>query len=318
MMAPLKRKVILDIDPGIGDILPLCLALFEPRFHVLGITVCGGHVSPQTALHTIQLILDSLDAGLLPRLGVGHELEPCLFPTARNFWSNTGLDHLDLPAADYFAPHCAEKIISDLVRSHPNEITVVALGPLTNIARAFTREKDLATLVHRLIIVGGTVHEPGNATAAAEYNFYRDPASARHIFRCPVAKTLVPLDITQKLLLDYGILNHIPSKHTKVGEFLQNILPQAFYLHRQYLGMEGIHVPGIVALMALLYPELFESRMLAGDVETEGEITRGMTVFDRRNLAQWNQNIDVLMDVNVPETLEKIEITLEFLQQRME
>ncbi|MDO4575263.1 MAG: nucleoside hydrolase [Planctomycetia bacterium] len=315
-MTETTRKIILDVDPGIEEVLPMCMALYEPRFNVLGITACGGHVSSQRALHTIQQIIGAIDPPRLPRLGVGADLAIRPMPTSeRGFWSSSGLENLDVQVADYFTTHPAEKILSDLIRSNPNEITLITLGPLTNVARAFTRDKGLASLVHRMIIVGGTVLEPGNATVSAEYNFYRDPQAARTIFQCPVAKTLVPLDITRKVLLDYDFLKHLPSDHTRLGSFLRKIIPQSFHLHRQYLGIEGMHAPGVVALMALLQPGLFSGKMMAGDIETDGELTRGMTVFDRRRVMRWTPNIDVLTTVDAAEILYSIYTFLDKLRE---
>ncbi|MDO4569373.1 MAG: nucleoside hydrolase [Planctomycetia bacterium] len=307
----MARKIILDVDPGIADILALYFALYNAEIDLLGLTVCGGHSAPQAALRTVQAIIESLDPPRLPRLGVGSELSPTPQPTHRNFWNAQGMSALHMPTADYFSVHPAEKIISDIIRSHPNEVTIVALGPLTNIARAFAREKDLCTLTHRLIIVGGSILEPGNATPVAEFNFYRDAHAARQIFRCRAAKTLIPLDVTNKILIDYDVVKILPPEGTRLGDFLRDVIPHSLYLHRQYLGIEGMLVPGVVGLLSLLRPEMFLSKMLPGDVETDGELTRGMSVFDRRILPKWNANIDVATDIFASNIREEI---LKFLK----
>ena len=175
-------------------------------------------------------------------------------------------------------------MICDQVRANPDAITIVALGPLTNIARAFQRDPELPSLVGRVVMAGGAVAVSGNYTAAAEFNMFCDPPAAQTVFRSASTKTLIPLDVTNRITLSFDLYNQLPDETTHVGKLLRKILPSAFRGYRQRFGIEGIHVHDTVTLMAVLYPELFTAQEMAGDVETMGELTTGMTVFDRRRI----------------------------------
>jgi purine nucleosidase len=150
------------------------------------------------------------------------------------------------------------------------------------------------------------VSGPGNITAAAEFNIFCDPASAQSVFRAPATKTLVPLDVTNRVMLDYDLFHQLPDESTKVGGFLRQILPSAFRAYRQQFGLEGIHVHDTVTLLAVAHPELFTTQEMAGDVETTGELTTGMTVFDRRRLPAWRKNMEVIVDMEQEKVIAEI------------
>jgi inosine-uridine nucleoside N-ribohydrolase len=180
----------------------------------------------------------------------------------------------------------------------------VALGPLTNVARAFLRDPELPSLIGRIVMMGGAVSGPGNITPAAEFNIYCDPLSARTVFRSHSTKTLIPLDVTNRILLSYDLFNQLPDESTRVGRFLRKILPPVFRSYRQEFGLEGIHVHDAVALMAVCHPELFTAQEMAGDVETLGELTAGATIFDRRRVPAWRHNMEVAVDMQTEKVIE--------------
>jgi purine nucleosidase len=185
-------------------------------------------------------------------------------------------------------------------------VTIIAMGPLTNIARAFVRDPELPTLVGNIVITGGTVSGPGNITPAAEFNMFCDAASAQVVFRSPSTKTLIPLDVTNRIELSYDLFNRLPDESTRVGKLLRQILPAAFRGYRQHFGLEGIHAHDTVALMAALHPNLFTTKSMAGDVETAGELTHGATVFDRRRVPAWRHNMEVAVDMQKEAVIDAI------------
>ena len=144
------------------------------------------------------------------------------------------------------------KVICDEVRAAPGDVTIVATGPLTNIAAALQQQPDLASLIGHLIILGGTLAGPGNVTAAAEFNIYCDAEAARAVFRSPVTKTLIPIDVTSRVMFGFDLLEKIPDGDSRRGELLRRILPGAFRAYRQQLGVEGIHLHDAVAIVAAL------------------------------------------------------------------
>jgi len=294
----MPKKIILDVDPGIDDAMALCMALSDPQLEVVAVTAVGGNVPPQMATRNVQAVLEQLDPPRLPRIGVASMPENGLPVDGRHLNGVDGLGGVEFDVAELRTPHPAEKIICDQVRAAPESVTIVALGPLTNIARAFQRDPELPYLVGRIVMMGGTVTAPGNITASAEFNIFCDPESARAVFRSPSTKTLIPLDVTNRVTLTYDLLNQLPDEATRVGKFLRQILPPAFRNYRQRFGVEGIHAHDSVALLAATNPDLFVTQEMAGDVEIQGELTTGMTVFDRRRIPTWRNNMEVAVDMD--------------------
>ena len=294
----MPKKIILDVDPGIDDAMALCMALSDPQLEVVAVTAVGGNVPPQMATRNVQGVLRQRDPPRLPRIGVASMPENGLPVDGRHLNGVDGLGGVEFDVAELLTPHPAEKIICDQVRAAPESVTIVALGPLTNIARAFQRDPELPYLVGRIVMMGGAVTVPGNITASAEFNIFCDPEAARAVFRSPSTKTLIPLDVTNRVTLTYDLLNQLPDEATRVGKFLRQILPPAFRNYRQRFGLEGIHAHDSVALLAATNPDLFVTQEMAGDVEVQGELTRGMTVFDRRRVPAWRNNMEVAVDMD--------------------
>jgi purine nucleosidase len=302
----MPKKVILDVDPGIDDAMALAMALFDPRLDVVAVTAVGGNVPAELATRNVQAIIEQLDPPRWPRVGVASPPDHGSPVDGRHLHGIDGLGGAHFEVAELLSPHPAEKIICDEVRAAPESVTIVALGPLTNVARAFHRDPDLPSVVGRIVMMGGTVEGPGNITPAAEFNMYCDPRSARAVFRAPCTKTLIPLGVTNRIVLTYDLLDELPDESTKVGAFLRTILPPAFRAYRQQFGLEGIHVHDSVALMAVLKPDLFTTHEMAGDVETTGELTAGATVFDRRRVPAWRHNMEVAVDMDADKVVDEI------------
>lgn len=292
----MPRKIILDVDPGVDDAVAMTMALFDPRLDVLAVTAVAGNVSAAQATRNVYAILEQLDPPRWPRVGAATDPDEGLPANALHIFGSDGLGNTHFPVAEPHHVHSSEKVISDLLRTHPEEITILALGPLTNLARVFQREPGLIGLVGQIVIMGGAVAVGGNVTPAAEFNIYCDPQAARRVFRTPVTKTLVPLDVSQQLVFGYSLLEELPEEETRAGHLLRTILPFTFRSHHERLGIEGIHLHDPVALVAATHPELFSIRALAGDVETSGELTVGATLFDRRPLPDQRPNIHVALE----------------------
>lgn len=292
---PVKiRKVIIDMDPGIDDAVALAMALFDPRLEVVAVTATGGHVNPEQATANLQALVAFLDPPRLPRLGAAPT-DTVLPDKPNNLNGSDGLGDIDLPRAQLHGGHPSEKVIWETIRAHPREVTILALGPLTNISRVLARDPSIVECIGELIISGGTVRAGGNVTPVADFNLYCDPLAARHVVREPLAKTLVPLETTSQAMLGFEVLQQLPDEFSRAGKILHRMLPHAFRAHRQLLGSEGLCLHDVVALVALTNPELFERTAIAADVETAGELTTGMLVADRRQVRQWRPNIELLL-----------------------
>lgn len=293
----MARKVILDVDPGVADAIAMCMALFDPRLEVVAATATGGNVGPEQATRNVQALIEQLDPRRWPRIGAADP-EQLLVTDTRELWGEDGLCGADFHVAELHHRHSAVKILSDEIKSAPGEVTIVACGPLSNIATAIQREPDLASLIGHLIIVGGAMGGPGNVAPLAEFNIFCDAEAARAVFMSPVTMTLLPLDVTSKVILRYGVLDQIPKSTTRLGKVLRAILPGAFLASHQRLGVEGLMAPEAVAIATMLHPELVTTERRHCDVELSGELTRGTTVVDLRRDSPHRPNMDVAMSIN--------------------
>lgn len=295
----MSRKVIIDCDPGIDDAIALCMALFDPRLEVLAVTAVEGNVSAERASLNVQTVIDQLDPPRYPRVGAATPADAAPDVNTANMLGEDGLGNAGFVVSQLHHQHPSEKIICDEVRAAPEQVTIICLGPLTNLARAFQRDPELPLLVDQVIISGGSVNGVGNITPAAEFNMFFDPNGARVVFRSPITKTLIPLDVTEKVQLTLGFVDQLPSESTRAGRLVRQLASFAFRAFRQYLGQESVHVHDVVTLTAALHPELFETEEMAGDVETVGDLTKGATVFDRRANCRGRSNMAVATDVDV-------------------
>src|SRR5262245_8880246 len=189
----MPRKVVLVADPGIDGAFALALALHDPDLEVLGIAATAGNVDANQATQNIHVIVEQLDPRRWPRIGAALPVEYDV--DGRRLHGPSRFGNVSFPCARLHHPHPSDKLLIDLVRQDPKEVAVVVLGPLTVLARAIDRDPELPNLVQRLVCVGGAWHEPGNASAIAEFHFYCDPAAARQVLRCGAPLTLLPLDV---------------------------------------------------------------------------------------------------------------------------
>jgi inosine-uridine nucleoside N-ribohydrolase len=294
----MPRKVIIDCDPGIDDLVALTLALFEPKLEVVAVNAVAGNVPAERATVNVQAIVEQLDPPRYPRLGAANAAEDVPYTDGRRLHGPDGLGGIDLAVSKLARQHPAEKIISDEVRASPGDVTIVCLGPLTNIARALAREPDLVDQISRVVIRGGSVKGIGDVTPCAESNMYADPAAARAVFKSRLTKTLIPLDVTDQVIWTLELLSQLPDETTRAGKLLRATLPYLFRSHRQHLAMESIRLPDAVGICAVIHPELFRTEELVGDVEPNGEIATGMTVFDRRITCPHSGDIEVALEVD--------------------
>jgi inosine-uridine nucleoside N-ribohydrolase len=295
----MPRKVIIDCDPGIDDAVALTLALFDPRLEVLAVTAVVGNVSAEQATRNVQAVIEQLDPPRMPRIGAATNSVYATGNHAYHIHGHDGLGNAGFIVSELARQHLSEKLICDEVKSAPGEVTLICLGPLTNLARVLSRDPEMASQLGRLVIMGGSVNGIGNVTRCAEFNFHFDPLAAREVFRSAATKTIVPLDVTTQVSWSLNLLEQLPPETTRAGAFLRKILPFAFRAYRHELGLETIHLHDAVAIAAAIHPELFATRELEGDVETQGELTRGMTIFDRRPTAMSRSDLEVALEVDV-------------------
>jgi inosine-uridine nucleoside N-ribohydrolase len=202
------------------------------------------------------------------------------------------------PCARPHHPHQSDKLVADLIRQDPKQVSVVVLGPLTVLARAIDRDPELPNLVQRIVCVGGTWHEPGNASAAAEFHFYCDPLAARQVLRCGAPLTLIPLDVSRKILLSPRDLMEVPAPDSRTCHFLSQIIPFGIGATSNLYGIEGFHLKDVAGIAAMSLPGAITTKAMCVDVEVRGELTRGMCVIDSRPLPAGTPNVDLAVGID--------------------
>ncbi len=295
----MPRRLIIDCDPGIDDAVALCVGLFAPALDIVAVTAVEGNVPAEMASTNVQTIIERLDPPKIPRIGCASSGNNLDYRDARFVHGKDGLGEVGFETSSHHQRKPSEKIICDEVKADPGNISIICLGPLTNIARAIQRDAAFIENVDQLIIMGGSVAGIGNITSAAEFNIYCDPESAQQVFDAPVQKILIPLDITMQVHFTLDFLRELPDKTSRIGRFLREVLPHLYRNYRQRLGQESVHIHDVVALMQLLEPDLFELVSMAGQVEVGGELSRGATLFDQRSKRQWPNNMEVARVVDV-------------------
>jgi inosine-uridine nucleoside N-ribohydrolase len=295
----MSRRLIIDCDPGIDDAVALCVGLFAPALDIVAVTAVEGNVPAEMASMNVQTIIERLDPPKIPRIGCASPCDNLDYRDARFVHGKDGLGEVGFETSSHHQRKPSEKILCDEVKADPGNISIICLGPLTNIARAMQRDAAFIENVDQLIMMGGSVAGIGNITTAAEFNIYCDPESAQQVFDAPVQKILIPLDITMQVHFTLDFLRDLPDETSRIGRFLRKVLPHLYRNYRQRLGQESVHIHDVVALMQLLEPELFELVSMAGQVEVGGELSRGATLFDQRSKRQWPNNMEVARVVDV-------------------
>lgn len=308
----MPQKLIIDADPGIGDGLAIALALIDPDLDVICLTPTAGRVSGAQATRNLQSIVSIIDPDRFPRIG---DCERPAYPIPRDpqfpapalLNGAEGLGECSVPSAPLHQRHDAARLLSELVRSEPNEVSLLTLGPLTNIPLALECHPSFLQQLKSLVCLGGTITGAGDVTAAAEFNVFADAEAARTALTYPATKTLLPLEVARRMMLSFDQYQRWDLKSTsRLGRLMEETLPFALRASRQHLGLEGVMLPELVALAAVTQPQLFERQAMNVDVELSGELTRGVTVFDRRRVNAWQTNLDVLTDVDVQGVLDYV------------
>ena len=334
--------LLLDVDTGIDDSLALLYAAASPEAELVAVTCVSGNTDARQVGINTRAVLELAGRGDV-EVAIGREvpLERPLETTPETHGpTGTGYAQLPPPSRPLSARNGVDLIL-DTTADRPDEITLVTLGPLTNLAVALERDRSLPRRLGRLVIMGGAYGAQGNTTPTTEWNIHCDPEAARIVFRAwgdaigadPMIKRplAMGLDVTERARIDPEHVVRLarragstpddslalaspddpmaPSRSVATNpivRFLADALRFYFEFHRQYDGFYGafIHDPLVVA--AALDPGLVMSEPLHVDVETRGEITTGMTVADRRHLTGKPPNLDVASSADVATFLDRL------------
>jgi purine nucleosidase len=281
------KKIIIDTDPGTDDALALMLALNSPELDVRAITVVPGNVTATIGLENgLRMVSLANRCDIPVAAGAQHPLFQKLI-TAEFWHGKNGLANIELPPSKCkvdarFGPD----LIIQLVHASPHEITLVPVGPLTNIALAAEKDPSIVGLVKEVILMGGSI-SGGNVNAAAEANIYNDPEAAQIVFQAGWPLTMVGLEVGDKALFTHKYLDQLGQTHGPVNDFVYSVAKFLVDLSAKF-GLPGFPMYDPSAVAVAIDPTLVKVQEMHVDVETRGEFTRGETVGNRHDEVERN------------------------------
>ena len=276
------RKIIIDTDPGQDDAVAILLALASPELEVLGITAVAGNVPLALTEKNARIVCELAGRRDLPVFAGADTPMKRKLVTAEHVHGKTGLDgpRLPDPTMPLQTQHAVDFIIQTLRQEPEGSVTLVPIGPLTNVALALERAPDIAGRIAEIVLMGGAYFEVGNITPAAEFNIYVDPEAAGIVFRSGIPLTVMPLDVTHKALTTRERVDAFRALGNETGQMVAEWTDFFERFDKEKYGSEGapLHDPCTIAY--LLKPELFTGRRINVEIETQSDLTRGMTVAD--------------------------------------
>ncbi len=278
----MTQKIIIDTDPGQDDAVAILLALASPEIEVLGLTAVAGNVPlALTELNTRKICELAGRPDLAVHAGCDAPLSRRLI-TAEHVHGQTGLDGIDLPAPRMALrpQHGVDFIIETLRREAPGTITLMPIGPLTNIASAIARAPDIIPRIQRIVLMGGAYFEVGNVTPAAEFNIFVDPEAAQQVFQAGIPLVMMPLDVTHEAMTSRDWVEAMRALPNRCGPAVASWTDFFERYDREKYGSQGAPLHDPCAIAWLLRPDLFQGRQINVEIETEGRFTTGMTVAD--------------------------------------
>ena len=291
-------RILFDTDPGIDDACAILLALASPELTVEGLSVVHGNCSLEQATVNALSVLELANATHIP-VARGCEL-PLVQPSllAPETHGDTGLGYAKLPEPRLkpISQHAVDFLIEKILGT-PGEITLVAIGPLTNVALAIRQEPRIAEALKEIIIMGGAIRYAGNTTAVAEFNTYVDPHAAHIVFHAGIPATLVPLDVTYQCILAPDDVRRLQEVKSPITQFVADATRFYMEFHDEYQQIDGCVINDPLALALTFAPELCTYQELPVDVDLSGGISMGKTVADFYNYTKQPANLKVALGV---------------------
>ena len=279
-IAHAQQRVIIDTDPGVDDAMAILLGLNSPELKVEALTVVPGNVDARQGLeNALKIVSLAGRCDLTVAGGAQHPLNQKLI-TAQYWHGKNGLAGVELPVSKCKSdPRFGPDLIIELVHKYPHEITLIPVGPLTNIALAVSKDPSIVPLVKNIVIMGGSI-TGGNVNGAAEANVYNDPEAASIVFNAGWMVTMVGSDVGERTLITRKYLADLQSLHGPESDFIAKLAD--FYLTRsEKSGYEGAAMYDPLAVGVAIDSTLVTLKDMHVDVETKGEFTRGETVANR-------------------------------------
>jgi purine nucleosidase len=294
----MRRRVILDVDTGVDDALAIMLAVRSPELEVLGITTVSGNVPVARCTANTLLTLEVLDTPNVP------VVSGAAAPRAREAFTAAevhGSDGLGNVTARYPTPlrqatQGAVGFLLEMIRRFPGELTLVATGPLTNVAMAIQQDREAMRGVHGITVMGGAIRVPGNVGPTTEFNFAVDPEAAAIVLGAGLPIRLVPLDVTEQVVLSREAVEE-GRGIGKLQAFIRDMTAATMAFHREHEGFDGMFLHDPLAVGVVADPSLVRAQPMAVAVERRGELTSGMAVADLRRRSRATPTASVCVEV---------------------
>lgn len=288
------QKIIIDTDPGVDDAVAIMLLAKSNLVDIQAITTVAGNSNIQNTTANAEYLKDLLSLNC-PIYSGSEEALAGSFVSGK-VHGVTGLTGINHNFQGNLTNNAPEKII-EIINNFPNEVTVLGLGPLTNIAKAIQQDPTLPSKIKRIVIMGGAIKSAGNKSWVAEFNIFLDPEAASIVFNTDTPKVLVPLEICYQTPLFLKDLEKMNTSSPLKPVLVNLITPYIKFLN-QFEGVDGAIIYDALAAYYLINPESFTTKNIEIKIETKGEFTRGMTVADLRTWGDKNPNTEVATDLN--------------------
>jgi inosine-uridine nucleoside N-ribohydrolase len=293
-----QKHILFDTDPGIDDSLALLLALASPELKVDGISVVHGNCSVDQATTNALSVLALARAHHI-RVARGFEL-PLVQPSllAPETHGNTGVGYAVLAPPDRkpVVQHSVDFLIENIM-SRPGKITLVCIGPLTNVAVAIRKEPRILQAVREVVIMGGAIRHQGNTTPLAEFNVYVDPHAAHMVYHSGMPITLVPLDVTYQCILTKADVAQLQSIESPISKFVADSTRFYMEFHDEYQKIDGCIINDPLALALTFAPGLCDYEEHYVDVDISGGVSMGKTYADFYRMTKRPANMRVALNV---------------------
>jgi purine nucleosidase len=301
----MTKHIILDTDPGIDDSLAILLALASPEITLEGLSVVHGNSSTEQGTINALSVLELAQAGHIP-VYRGCEL-PLVQPSllAPETHGEQGIGYAKLPAplrqpkVQKGSDYLIEKIMSS-----PNEITLVCIGPLTNVALAIRQEPRIVENVKEVFIMGGAIRHEGNTTPLAEFNTYVDPHAAHIVYHSGMPITLTPLDVTYQCVFSKDDLNRLLKIDSPITKFIADATRFYMEFHDEYQKIDGCVINDPMTLALTFMPEICDYQELFVDVDLSGGVSMGNTFADFYKMTKKPANMKVALAVRPRDFME--------------
>lgn len=308
----MATPILLDCDPGHDDAIALLLALASPELELLGVTAVSGNQTVEKTTANAIRVLDFLGLDDIPVAAGAAAPLVREQRVAAHVHGETGLDGPDLPPPqrEPVEQHAVD-FLAEQIRAREGAVTLVATGPLTNVALLLALHPDARP--ERIVLMGGAIGE-GNVTPAAEFNIWADPEAAARVFESRIGLAMVGIDVTHEALFTSA---HQERLQGPVGELVRDLLRFYGEFHRTQYGWDGSPIHDAVAVAHVARPDLLETLHRGVRIDTGSELSRGRTHVDLWGRTGWEPNAQVAVDIRADDFLDLLVERLNSLPRRV-